>query len=877
MSLIQSHPFFSRVETRTKDGVVKGKYGYVDANGQLKVMEYTAGEKTEDDQPAEEEEDEAAPGTPSRIRPGAANTPIPNYRSGPLPPAGPTIAASPASLQSRALPPFKAFPTGRSVSSSSDQSISAQTPTATSVKLSRQAEQQKEQQEERDETDREEAEDDDEGNGARDVNNGQYFRSVPSQQGGQERPSPLAGQGQQEGPRYVPTHLIPGQGQRQQFPGFQSQYAPQPQQPQQYQPGGALPQGFGSLSQGPQQPQQGQQQGGFPITAYPGGQFADEDDNSLYSRGQPQQPQGFGRPDPNVQIQFRGSPAPSQYSRQPGGNQLLQSPYAQGGLGGGQPEQGGFPLSFGQPQREGARGLPQQQGVVEDQQQQYVPNSELDGYSEDADEDGFVDTRPGGGLKGQAQEKQGVAVKAVGTGRATPTAGPYTPNILGPQGVLQGGRQQPQQPQFNFGLGGGQPGGQPGPNPFLGGAGAGGQPGPNPFLGGSGARGQPQLTEEQFQRFLQQQNEQFNANPQQGLSPQTQPDLQGQLPGRGAFGGIPGQLGQGGFPQGFSQQQQPQFLGGGPGGLPGGRQQQQRPNQFPGQPVQNPLLQGQFPQGQGQPQQFAGLSPQQQQQFSSEGLGGGRPQQGQFLGGQQGQFLGQDGQFLGQQPGQGIQGQYLSPDEQQYLGQQGQGQFSQGLSPQGFQSGSGRPQSQQQQPGGVQSNGFPFDFNPFGGSPGQFQGNPGQFSLGGQQGGGLSPSQLQALQAQGGLGGQGFQQGQGFPPGALQGGGGFPPGQQGGFGAPGQPGGQGGFAQAQQAGYVPGRFPGGDIQQQQVPQLSLGQRPQGQSIGRGIQLRGGPRPVQAGSSGSSSVIGSEASKKLASSGASSSSSKPSSN
>lgn len=460
---------------------------------------------------------------------------------------------------------------------------------------------------------------------------------------------------------------------------------------------------------------------------------------------------------------------------------------------------------------------------------------DLDGFSEDADEDGFVDDHPNSlssnskGGATAAQEKQGVAVKAVGDGRGQTPAGTYRPQILGPQGILQGGQVNNREQQFQQQ-----------------------QPGRSPFGGQQQGQLPPQLTDDQIQQLFAQQQGPYPGQQQQYL-------------GGGGGGQFPGA-----FPGGqFQGQQQPGFPQ--QAFLRPGQSPQSRPSlqsqQGGGSFQQNPLLQGQYvltsqqggdsddfsagfppqflPQGGGQPGQ--GLPPQyfQQQQPQSQQ----RP-----LTNQADQFQGQG--FPSSQGSQGLPPQF-----------QGQGFSSQGGLPPQFQGQSGQAGGQNQ---GIQSSGFPFDFNPSFGNQGGFQSLPQGF----QQGSFAPP---------------GFQQGpppQGFASQFQQGGptsgDGFSPqgGSQGlsqqqlaailqaqqqqGLGGP-QQGGPQGFSPPQIQGFVPGRFP---TQGQYLgggggggaglggatsggPTSGLQQSPS--SSGQSVQLGGGvARPVQPASSSSSS-------------------------
>merc|ERR1712227_1150948 len=212
------------------------------------------------------------------------------------------------------------------------------------------------------------------------------------------------------------------------------------------------------------------------------------------------------------------------------------------------------------------------------------------------------------------------------------------------------------------------------------------------------------FTEEEFQKFEHQRQEEVQRMMQMGQMPQgypypnipamppvgyghpggypqgyPQPQFQGQpqfgppMPGvdrNGVpmHGSVPGQPAHPQFVPGLPPQQQPGYVTQGQGQFQGQPQQfQGQPQQFQGQPQQ------QF-QGQPQQQQFQGQP--QQQQFQGQPVQG-QPQQQQFQAKPQGQ---PQQQFQGQP----IQGQ---PQQQQFQGQPPQGQQ---------QPPQGQPQQQQQ-------------------------------------------------------------------------------------------------------------------------------------------------------------------------------------
>lgn len=545
------------VETRSKDGIVKGKYGFVDANGQLKVTEYTAGEKSSDE-PERDENDET---TESEEEGGDFKRPRPaiNYRPQPL-----SARPQPLPVRQQAYQPQQETEASRPVISATpapyrigaravafDQSPAAQT---TEAKVSRAPP--------TTEDDFKESSEDESGGefsrrqsqSSEDPLNGQFFRqSVRPGGQGQGGRFPSSGPGISAAGRPIsapfPTSGPGAYAPQQQYAGgFPSQGGPQ-----YYQGQGGGPQGFGPQGF----------EAGAPQFAGPGGpggfppQFsgAPQDYNGLgggFPQGGPS-PQGFRR--------LQGAPQDFTSIGRP---QVGGAPQGQGRPFQGIQNLGGFGDFGGFNRQSPNQGKGQSGSSQIPASEQYIPSVELDGYSEDLDQDGYPDDPPKDGS---------FPTKATPTG-GSPT---YRPIALGPQGL--GGVQQSNRGQSGAG---GPPPGQiilqlGGPQGAQGGT-----------IGGGRFPGVPGGIQQQPQGPS---GQQFG-----GLPPHYTPQQSFGFP-QGGPQGFP-QGGPQGFPQGFQG-----FDGQGFEGSQG------FPQQFSGSPQQFSGSPQQFSQGAGGTQQRGQFSP----------------------------------------------------------------------------------------------------------------------------------------------------------------------------------------------------------------------------------------------------------------------------
>ncbi|ODM94861.1 hypothetical protein Ocin01_11822 [Orchesella cincta] len=392
-----------RVETRTKDGLVKGKYGFVDANGKLKVTEYTAGEKSEEPERTESGESDEGELRPSP-RPGNSRSlplsarPQPSYQprqQAYSSQSRPVIAASP--VQSYRL----------ATQGSYDQSVAAQTPSKISRAPPTTDDDFREESDESDAFSRRQSQGQGQApsqgqEGGEDGPNGHYFRAVPVQraQGGSGA-GRFPGGGISAGGRPIPSPYSSGAP-----PQYQGGFSPY-----NYPQGAGGPQGFqgqGAPQFGPQYASQGQEYQGFP-QAGPG-------------------PQGFSSPQGGFR-QLQQAPQDFSSIGNPQGAPQRQQIQQFGGLGPAGPGSfGGFNARQGS--QGGKGGSSGNRGAGPSADEQYVPSVELDGYSEDLDQDGYPDEPP----------KDGKLPQKSSSG-ASPQS--YRPQALGPQGGVQPGRGSP--------------------------------------------------------------------------------------------------------------------------------------------------------------------------------------------------------------------------------------------------------------------------------------------------------------------------------------------------------------------------------------------------------------------------------------------------